>query len=175
MWCILTHAHTCTTTLTQGFFQRCPSPPEGVSLEVQEGWGAIPIDLETPTWLGFCHWQNLQMHTLNTACEVIQVKPNRLKKKKNDCPSSCKFHWQCCIRYFSHFGLLLTVIKPVLPAVRCVQLKFIEITSLVPHPAFHRLTCIVPVMENCMGGSLGTRLLIQYSLWIRIHLAYDHS
>ena len=48
-----TPAHTCTTTLTQGFFQRCPSPPEGVSLEVQEERGAIPIDLETPAWLDF--------------------------------------------------------------------------------------------------------------------------
>ena len=59
---------------------------------------------------------------------------------------------------------------------RCMQLSSYvepEITSLVPHAAWHRLPCVV---SDKAGREPGNKtLLIQYSLWIRMQLAYDHS
>jgi len=48
MWCILTHAH---TLLTQGSFNDVQAHLREFHLELQEGRGAIPIDLETPVSL----------------------------------------------------------------------------------------------------------------------------
>ena len=62
---------------------------------------------------------------------------------------------------------------------KCVELSSYvasEITSLVPHaPSSFPSFAVHSVSDGKLGGSLGTRLLIQYSMWIWILLAYDHS
>ena len=102
-----------------------------------------------------------------------------VSKKRNNCPYHCAiFRWQCCVRIFSHSGLVNShsfyCDKACAAYSRCVQLSSYagpEITSFVPHAALHHLPCVVQ-WQSCMGRSLGTRLL---SLWIRMQLAKKQS
>ena len=94
-----------------------------------------------------------------------QTESSQKKKKKRLPYHYAIFRWQCCVRIFSHSGLLNShsfyCDEACAAYSRCVQLSSYagpEITSLVPHAALHRLPCVVQ-WQSCMGRSLGTRLL----------------
>ena len=97
-------------------------------------------------WLGFGPTTFLLTEPADAYSEygtwshTSQAKPSKKKQKKKRLPSSCKFHWQCCIRIFSHFGILdghsLLWWSPVLPVVgACVLAVYIQnLKSLALYP-----------------------------------------
>ena len=133
---------------------------------------SILLEMLVRFWFNHFRQQNQQMCTLNTVCEIIQVKPNHLKKKTKK-----KTTAHIIVQNFADSVVLGFLVIPVYSMAtpycdeacaaysRCMQLSSYvepEITSLVPHAAWHRLPCVVIVTK--LGGSLETRLLIQYSL-----------
>ena len=94
-------------------------------------------------WLGFGPTTFLLTEPADAYSEygtwshTSQAKPS---KKKKRLPSSCKIYWQCCIRIFSHFGILdghsLLWWSPVLPVVgACVLAVYIQnLKSLALYP-----------------------------------------
>ena len=128
------------------------------------------------------------VHTLNTS-EVVSWAVS-----KNDCRSSCsKFHWQkgnialgfiaisvylmaisYCDRKLGR-SLGARLLRPLAACSWCAQLSLYaesEITSFVPQAPSSLTSAIRSASDGKLGVSLGARLLIQYSTWIRILLAY---